>query len=146
MKNFITDLLNIDADHDAETNQLVIGRSSNIVAEKIIYFENWYLKALDRMNDTDKKIMDRLEQDKEADVSLLAHNLEVNIKVFGFYKNLFNTFIEEVWTPIKQTPYTPQERKDILNNWDSIKAEKGKTVSPDQLKKLRANMKKSMAS
>ena len=92
MKNFITDLLNIDADHDAETNQLVIGRSSNIVAEKIIYFENWYLKALDRMNDTDKKIMDRLEQDKEADVSLLAHNLEVNIKVFGFYKNLFNSW------------------------------------------------------
>ena len=146
MKNFITDLLKIDADHDVETDSLVVGRSSNIVAEKIIYFENWYLKALDRMNDTDKKIMDRLETDKDADVSLLAHNLDVNIKVFEFYKNLFNTCIDEVWTPIKQCPYNAQERKAILNNWDNIKAEKGKTVSPDQLKKLRANMRKSMAS
>ena len=146
MKNFITDLLKIDAEHDSETNQLVIGRSSNIVAEKIIYFENWYLKALDRMNDTDHKIEIRLKQDSEADVSLLAQNLTVNIQVFEFYKHLFNQFIEEVWTPIKQTPYTPQERKDILSNWDNIKAEKGKTVSSDQLKKLRANMRKSMAS
>ena len=125
-----------------DTNDKGIGVSSDILANKILTFHNWYENALDFLNKADQRVQELIERD-DNDLALekAVEYLDKASAVFTVYKELKDSFNESVYKPIKGTCASDT---DIKNIQLSIQARISSNVNVDKeaLKKRVAEIKK----
>lgn len=136
IQNFVKKLVELD------TNDKGVGVSSDILANKILTFHNWYENSLEFYNKADQKVLELIEKD-DNDLALekAIEYLDKASAVVAVYRELKDSFNDTVFKTVFGSCASDT---DIKNIQLSIQARMSSTanVNKEALKKRVAEIKK----
>lgn len=142
IQNKVKTLVELDTNNKEGQENKGVGMSSDILANKILTFNNWYENSLDFLNKADQKVQELIEKD-DNDLALekAIEYLDKASAVVDVYRELKDSFNDTVFKTIYGSCASDT---DIKNIQLSIQARMSSTANVDKeaLKKRVAEIKK----